>query len=136
MRLSLEPMFRASLLLLTTLSSPPLGRAQTADDATPTSPQAILRAAFANRYEVDTIANLDLIMRNRSGQERRRSFYTVSKLIDGRLHSIGRLTAPEYLRGMTVMVIEVDRRHHDSFVFLPSLGRVRRVTTAQRVCSR
>lgn len=101
-------------------------------DAQPTAARDVLGRAFENRYEVNTISAVELVIRNRSGQERRRRFRTVSKIIDGRLHSIGRLVWPEHLNGMTVMIIEVDERSHDSFVYLPSLGKVRRVTTAQR----
>ncbi len=117
------------------LLAPFASRAETqsgAQDAEPTSPRAVLAAAFENLYEVDTISKLDLVIRDRTGQERRRTFHTVNKIIGDRLHSIGRLIAPEYLRGMTVMVIEVGTRRSDAFVYLPSLGRVRRVTTAQR----
>jgi len=106
--------------------------AERVDEAQPLAAREILRAAFSNRYEVNTISRLDLVMRNRAGYERRRAFHTVTKIIEGRLHSIGRLVAPEFLRGMTVMVIEAKDQRHDSFIFMPSLGRVRRVSTAQR----
>ena len=122
-------------LALTLLLSPGSAEAESKDlelDAVPASARQILQAAFDNLYEVNTISRLDLVIRDRSGQERLRTFHTVNKIIDDRLHSIGRLIAPEYLRGMTVMVIEGDGQRHDAFVYLPSLGRVRRVTTAQR----
>ena len=122
-------------LVLGLLLVPGSGRADSQDaelDAVPASPRQVLQAAFDNLYEVNTISRLDLVIRDRSGQERLRTFHTVNKIIDDRLHSIGRLIAPEYLRGMTVMVIEAGGQRHDAFVYLPSLGRVRRVTTAQR----
>jgi len=103
-----------------------------APGAAPPSAEAILAAAFANRYEVDLTANIDVVMRNRMGQELRRRFRAASKVIDGRVHSVGRLVWPEYLRGMTILTIEAENRSHDSFLYLPSLGKVRRVTTAQR----
>jgi hypothetical protein len=103
-----------------------------ARDAVLPSAEAILAAAFANRYEVNLTSNIDLVMRNRVGQELRRRFRAASKLIDGRVHSLGRLVRPEYLRGMTILTIEAENRGHDAFLYLPSLGKVRRVTTAQR----
>jgi len=103
-----------------------------ARDGAPPPAEAILGAAFANRYEVDLTSNIDLVMRNRMGQELRRRFRAASKVIDGRVHSVGRLVWPEYLRGMTILTIEAENRSHDSFLYLPSLGKVRRVTTAQR----
>jgi hypothetical protein len=96
------------------------------------SPEAVLRSAFENQYDCDTTAKIELVMRNGRGSERRRLFDTVSKRIDGRLRSIGRLVEPAHLRGMTVMTIEVAGRREDTFVYLPSMRKVRRVTSAQR----
>jgi hypothetical protein len=96
------------------------------------SSASVLAAAFANRFEVDAISRIELVMRNGSGEERRRKIQYITKMIEQRLHSIARLTAPEYLRGMTILTIEQRDRGHDAFVFLPSLGKTRRVTTAQK----
>jgi hypothetical protein len=92
----------------------------------------VLARAFANRYEVDLISNVELVIRSDTGYERRRRFRAVSKVIEDRVHSIGRLVWPEHLRGMTILTIEAQNRSHDAFVYLPSLGKVRRVTSAQR----
>jgi hypothetical protein len=101
-------------------------------DAVPPKAEAILAAAFANRYEVDLTSKVQLVMRNNQGQERRREFQAAYKLIGGRMHSVGRLVWPHYLRGMTILTIEADNRGHDAFIYLPSLGKVRRISTAQR----
>lgn len=92
----------------------------------------ILAEAFHNRYGADMTANIDLILRNTAGQERVRRFRAASKRIDGLTHSIGRLVWPEYLRGMTILTIEAHERSHDAFVYLPSLQKVRRISTSQR----
>ncbi|MED5263271.1 MAG: outer membrane lipoprotein-sorting protein [Myxococcota bacterium] len=96
------------------------------------SPEAILRQAFDNQYEVDTTSEIELVMRNRGGQERTRRFQAAQKIIDNRVHSIGRLVYPEYLRDMAILQIEGVDRSHDAFVYLPSLGKSRRVSTHQR----
>lgn len=96
------------------------------------SAEEVLAAAFANQYEVDTTATIELVMRSNAGQERRRRFEAASKMIDERMHAIGRLVRPEYLRGMTILQIEAEDRGHDAFVYLPSLRKVRRITTSQR----
>ncbi len=101
-------------------------------DATPLDPQRLLQEAFNNQYEVDSTATIELVIRNETGQERRRNFEAASKIIGDRLHSIGRLTYPEHLRGMTILQIEAGDRSHDAFVYLPSMQAVRRVSTAQR----
>ena len=96
---------------------------------------ALLRLAFENRYEVDITARIELRMYDRSGREQKRVLDSASKMIDGRLHSFGRLAWPNHLRGMGILTIEVDRGRHDAFVYMPALGRVRRVSTAQRADS-
>ena len=103
-----------------------------ASDAVPLSARQVLDDAFTKRYEVDLASKIELIIRDRGGQDRRRVFRSVSKVIDGRVNSIGRLIWPEYVRGMTILTIESQGRSHDTFVFLPALNNVRRVTTAQR----
>ncbi len=101
-------------------------------DAVAPDARSILAGAFANRYEVNLTSRIELVIRNGLGEERRRVFHAAYKVIDGRVHSIGRLVWPHYLRGMTILTIEAPNRSHDAFVFLPSLGRVRRISTAQR----
>ena len=101
-------------------------------DAAPENPKKLLQKAFTNQYDVDTTATIELVIRNRSGQERRRIFEAASKIIEERMHAIGRLTYPEHLRGMTILQIEALDRSHDAFIYLPSSQNVRRVSTAQR----
>jgi len=102
------------------------------------SSASVLSAAFANRYDIDAISHVELVIRSglAAGEEpdegARRTVHYVTKLIDERLHSIARLTAPEYLRGMTILTIEQRNRSYDAFVFLPSLGKTRRVSAAQK----
>jgi len=120
----------AGALLLPTLGG--IAQAAPISDAVPPSSRAVLASAFSNRYDVNWVSRIELVMRNGSGQERRRLFHAASKVIDDRVHSVGRLMWPEYLRGMTILTIENQNRGHDAFVYLPSLEKVRRVTTAQR----
>ncbi len=103
--------------------------------APPATPEALLQAAFANRYEVDTIYEMELIIRDRSGHEQRRRLQTVSKRIDGRSHSMGRVTEPASLRGTSVLIIEAEGGGLDMFVYLPALRRARRVSSSQRMDS-
>ncbi len=98
----------------------------------PPSSESVLSAAFENRYAIDAISRVELVMRSGSGKEVRRKVHYITKIINQRLHSIARLTAPEYLRGMTILTIEQRDRSHDAFAFLPALGKTRRVTTAQK----
>ena len=93
---------------------------------------AVLRRAFDNRYGVDTRFSIELVVRNDAGEALRRSLVVATKRIDGRLHSLGRFTYPPDLRGTTVLNIERGDRSDDHFLYLRSLGRIRRVGTSQR----
>ena len=96
---------------------------------------AWLRRAFANRYEVDTSFRIELVVRNAAGESLERRLVVATKTIGGRLHSLGRFTDPEHLRGTTVLNIERADRGEDHFLYLRSLGRIRRIATSQRADS-
>ena len=118
------------LLFLLAAGVPAAPRADAASTAP--APEEVLDAAFANRYKVDLVTTIELVMHGRGGQQRQRTIEAVTKVIDGKVNSIGRLVEPEYLRGMTVLMMETENRGQNAFVFMPSLNRVRRITTAQR----
>ena len=99
------------------------------------SPEAVLEAAFANRYEVDMISEMEIVVRDRSGGEQRRLVQAVSKRIDGRAQSIGRVLEPGSLRGLTVLVSELADGGREMFVYLPALLRARRISGIQRLDS-
>ena len=122
--LAASPTLGSDTLLLPEVSTAPPAEADVARD--------VLKAAFANRYEVDLTTQIDLVVHSRSGQKRKRTLNAVTKVIDDRVHSMGRLTSPENLRGMTVMMVEAEDRSHDAFIFMPSLNKVRRINTSQR----
>lgn len=109
----------------------PAAREVEAPPAAPSTPEAILEAAFINRYDVDTIYDLELVTDGPRGSSQRR-LHTVTKIVDGRSHSIGRLTEPATVRGMTVMILETEDGDRDTFVYLPALKRGRRISGAQR----
>lgn len=98
----------------------------------PLAAERILERAFENRYGLDLTQRVRLTVRNSAGAERHRVLEMAMKRIDGRLHSLGRFTYPEHLRGTTVLVIENRDRYDDHFVYLPSQQRVRRIASSQR----
>ncbi len=103
-----------------------------AEEGAPASAVDILHRAFVNRYGVDLVQLVHLRVRDRAGGEQQRRVQVAIKRIDGRVHSVGRFTQPEYLRGMTILTIERSSRRDDHFVYLPTLQRIRRITGAQR----
>ena len=114
------------------LSSVALAEALVVD---PSPAARTLERAFDNRYGVDLTQRVYLTVRNSAGAERRRVIEMATKRIDGRLHSLGRFTFPEYLRGTTLLVIENRDRSDDHFVYLPSHQRIRRIASSQRADS-
>ncbi len=107
------------------------GSAQT-DDAMPRSAAAILKRALAPHDVVSSRQIMDITIRNEVGEEQKRRLAVAAKLIDGRLHSIGRFIEPEYLRGTTILNIENPDRADDHFLYLRTLERIRRVSMSQR----
>lgn len=110
-------------------------RPEDGEDAAPESAHKVLEDAFTNMYGCNTRSEIELIMRSRTGSERRRLLRAARKDIDGELHSIGRLVEPSALRGMTVLTIDTGDHGHEAFVYLPSQNRVRRISMAQRADS-
>jgi hypothetical protein len=94
--------------------------------------QELLGRAFANRYEIDTRVEIDLVVRGHGPRGIRRRLVVATRRIDGRMHSLARFLHPEHLRGTTLLHIENRDREDDHFIFMPSLGRMRRITTTQR----
>ena len=106
--------------------------AQATGPEDPPDASAILRRAFEKRFDADLTSEIELVMEDRSGRQHRRIFDAAAKLIDGRHHSIGKLNWPHHLRDMAILTIEAEDRDHDAFVYLPTLGRVRRISSSQK----
>ena len=123
---------RHSVALRAWLAAFAIGLGVPARTAEGPSAAEILERAFENRYGAGIASIIDLTLETKTGATMARTIETVSTLIDGRMHSIGRLTEPPHLRGMTILSIEADSRDHDAFLYLPSSQMVRRVSTAQR----
>ena len=94
--------------------------------------ESLLNIAFENRYALNLTSTVELEMKDHQGGEQRRKIRVASKIVDGQVHSLARLKQPIYLRGMTILTIENHDRGHDAFIYLPSLQRIRRITTSQR----
>jgi len=128
--LARAPLWAALALVAVVYAVPTAADSAVAEDGVPG--RETLRRAFANRYDLSATQRVQLIIRNPSGAERRRVVNIATKTIDGRLHSLGRFTEPDYLRGTAILLIENRDRSDDHFVYLPSQQRVRRVSSAQR----
>jgi hypothetical protein len=101
------------------------------------SSRALLAEAFHRRYECDFLAVVELTVRDRSRQVLGRTLHVASKYIDARLYSTASFEAPPHVRGTRLLTIEPRERRSgdDHFLYLPSLRRVRRISSAQRADS-
>jgi len=126
--------FAASLLISLAVAAPPYPEPARAEpvDAIPEDARSLLARTFSNRYDVDTREIVDIAVRDGHGAVRRRRLEVATKRIGGRLHSIGRFTDPEYLRGTAILSIENADRSDDHFLYLRTLQRVRRLSVRQR----
>ena len=93
MREFVRPMLgsAARVIAVASLSFAAAMPAEPVADATSQPALDLLNRAFANRYDVDVSSVIELVVRSRTGQERRRTLQAMSKVIDDRVHSIGRL---------------------------------------------
>ena len=125
------------LSLWMTLAGAPAATASEggAPDALPASPARLLEQAFDARYDVDLVQILSLEVRSRGKTVYRQRLELASKRIDGRLHALGRYREPSELRGTAVLIIETGERSDDQFIYLPSMRRTRRISSAQRIDS-
>ena len=114
------------------LAAPAAGEAE---DARAASAEELLTRAFDNRYEVDTRSVVRLVVSGGRGAATQRRLAVATKRIDGRLHSLGRFSEPDYLRGMTILSIENARGGGDHFVYFRELAKLRRITSSQRADS-
>jgi hypothetical protein len=92
----------------------------------------VLARAFRNRFDVDTREFIEVVVRSPARELSRRRLAVATKRIDGRLHTLGRFVAPEYLRGMTILSIENARGSGDHFVFLREVAKLRRIAIGHR----
>ena len=92
----------------------------------------ILGRAFSARHDCDTAARLTVTMWGRGGEQRVRELELLTLDIEGRLHALARLEAPASLRGMAVLIVENRGKADDTWVYLPSLRRARRISSHRR----
>jgi hypothetical protein len=96
------------------------------------TPGEVLARAFRNAYDLDRRLVVHLETRNQHGEVYRQRAELASKRIDGRLHTLAYFTDPKDILGTRILTVENEERSHDYFVYLPSLGTTRRITSATK----
>jgi outer membrane lipoprotein-sorting protein len=120
----MRPLALAVLLLLAVFPT-------TGMSNNPPSAAEILQSAFDTRFNFDVVQIVDLRARSEAG-EIRRTLQLATKRVKKSLHGLGYFTAPVEYRGMRILMIERFDRNDDFFVFVPTQGKVRRISSAQR----
>jgi hypothetical protein len=108
----------------------PAARAQ--EDAAPEPPSGLLERAFRNLYGDDFVQVMSLATRRRTSQTMVRRVQLVRKQSVRPGKALVRFLDPPEVRRTSVLILEADERYDDLFVFLPALGKVRRVAAGQR----
>ena len=110
------------------------GVAAEVEDAAPPSAQQVVARTFANLYGFHSVQRLEVRARDRDGRDFRRTCQVVRRgVADSELNrSLVRLTSPEDVRGMGLLMIERPDYSYDAFLYQPAFRRVRRITVAQR----
>jgi hypothetical protein len=113
------------LLLLAPAAAAAIGAG---DDA-----QQRLETAFERRYACSVTGVVRIQTRKGEARARDRRLHIAAKFVGGRLHTYAIFREPQYVRGMAFLGVASDdpNRSEQQFVYLPSMGKVRRVSGAQ-----
>jgi hypothetical protein len=105
------------------------------DTAAPESPSALLDRAFKNLYGDDFVQVLSLTTQRRGSQPMVRRIQLLRKQSEQPGKALVRFLEPPEVRRTSVLILESSARYDDFFVFLPALGKVRRISSGQRADS-
>jgi hypothetical protein len=119
-------------VLLATLAALPAFANPAAQDATPPSAPEILDCGFRTRFNLEFMQVLDVETRRFERPVRNFRLQIATKQLDGRMHSLVVFLAPEDERGTKLLTIENPERTDDHFLYLPFLGRVKRIYGGRR----
>ena len=111
------------------------GGAGAEDTAPAESPAALLDRAFENLYGDDFVQVLSLSTQRRGSQAMVRRIQLLRKQSEQPGKAIVRFLEPPEVRRTAVLILESSARYDDFFVFLPALGKVRRISSGQRADS-
>lgn len=104
-------------------------------DSVPESPEALLERAFRNLYGDDFVQVMTLATRRRTSRAMVRRIQLTRKQSIRPGKAMVRFLEPAEIRRTSVLILENHARYDDFFVFLPALGKVRRIVAGQRADS-
>lgn len=107
--------------------------ASPAEDARSLDPRGLLARTFENLYGFSSIQQVEIRARTPDGREFRRTAQVTRRgAREGLNRMLVRFLSPGDIRGIGVLLLERDDFSYDAFVYQPALGRVRRISVAQR----
>lgn len=106
--------------------------AQEPGDAAPASPLAIVEAAFDRMFNYASVRSVGLRIHRSGRPPVLRSFDVAYARVEGRGRTLLRFTAPEYLRGSALLILEEPDGRNDHWIYQPSLRRPRRVIASHK----
>jgi hypothetical protein len=120
---------RAPALALFVLA---VARAASAEDAAPPSPQAIVETAFDRMFNYPSVRSVTLRIERAGRISALRSFDVAYARGAGRGRTLLRFTAPDYLRGSALLILEEPDGRNDVWIYQPELRRARRVVASHK----
>ncbi len=124
--------FWTLLLILLPMSSAATDDAQSSRGLGIRSAEALLIGLYENLYAGDFLQVVSLTSRTPSGRTMTRRVQIVRKKSEPPGRAIVRFLDPPDVRGTSMLVVEQNGRDDDVFLFLPALGRTKRISSAQR----
>jgi hypothetical protein len=97
----------------------------------PASPLALLQGAFDRMFNYPSVRSVSLRI-HRGDRVTERAFEVAYKQVGDERRTLLRFSDPPYLRGTTLLVLEVPGAGSDTWLYQPAWRRVRRVATSQK----
>lgn len=121
----------AAVLCVATLLAGAGAHAQPAG-AGDVAPRAIVEAAFDRMFNYPSVRSVTLRVHRRGRAPVVRAFDVAYARLEGRGRTLLRFTAPDYLRGSALLILEEPDGRSDVWIYQPELRRPRRVGASQK----
>ena len=80
----------------------------------------------------DVSVNMDMTLIDKRGRERQRKLFIIRKDFDDKDKLLLKFSYPNDIKGTSFLVWEHKERDNERFLYLPALGRIRRIATREK----
>ena len=80
----------------------------------------------------DASLQMDMVLIDKKGRERERKLFIIRKDFEGNDKLLLKFTYPNDIRGTSFLVWEHEEKDNERFLYLPALGRVRRIASSEK----